>query len=130
MKKFIVKTFKKKFIKKYAKSLIDLFPNAKRGIENLQMGIQLSEKNEFIKSRILLDDASYELTKELPENHQVIGLSYNNLAECMRKIPNNQLQTNNKFHYNNIKELYENVINIWSTEENQKSAEVIYCLGK
>jgi tetratricopeptide (TPR) repeat protein len=54
----------------------------------------------------------------LPEKHQVLGLIYNNLAEAMRKIPLNQLKDKG-FHYNNIKELYENVIKIWTSKENE-----------
>jgi tetratricopeptide (TPR) repeat protein len=127
MKKFkiLIRKYTTKF---YSKTLLEQYPKAKRAIENFQLGNELSEKNQFLKSRVLLDDACQELSKELPENHQILGLCYNNLAETMRKLSPTILKEKN-FHYKNIKELYEMVVKIWTCNENKNSPDVLSCLG-
>jgi tetratricopeptide (TPR) repeat protein len=103
-------------------NMFETYPNAITPAENLKKGLRLFMENNFLDARKMLDKAAHELSLIMPEDHPLLAIAYNNLAECIKNAP----EPSREYNYNDINVLYLNSINIWMKQgDNEEHFETI-----
>jgi hypothetical protein len=108
----IFSAFRKTFVRKYStQDIFVTFPKAKPHGETLKKAISFFESNNLKEATKLFEESSTNLSQELPKNHPLLGIAFNNYAECLRKHSPTEIQK--------IEQLYTTSLDIWTHEENE-----------
>ena len=113
-----MRTFLKfKLKKNYSQSFdFQKYPKALEHVKRFQIARGLFEKRDFLEARRIYDESVFNLSNELPSDHFVLAIAYNDLAECLRKCDLSKFQS---ARFNNVVELFEKSISIMLLPANQ-----------
>eukprot|EP01080_Neovahlkampfia_damariscottae_P008709 gene8709-655_t len=87
------------------------YPKAKPHGDVLKQAIMFFETNKLEEATKLFEESSTNLSEELPKNHPLLGIAFNNFAECLRKHSPKEIEK--------IEKLYQISLDIWTEKENE-----------
>lgn len=103
MKNLFVNVLKKR--RNYSalkENVYEKYPKSKPFADKLKYAYSLHEEAKYEEARKAFDESVANLSKHLPEDHPLMAIAYNNLAEALRKT----MDLKGDFIYKDVEHLY------------------------